>query len=35
MLGHGFRADMQGVAMQRSNDPGYNRPGVYVMDDWR
>ena len=31
----GFRADIQGVAMQRSNDPGYSRPGVYIIDDWR
>lgn len=35
MLERGFRTDMQGVAMQRPNEPGYNRPGVYVMDDWR
>ncbi len=35
MLEHGFRADMLGVAMQRPNEPGYNRPGVYVLDDWR
>ena len=31
----GFRTDIQGVAMQRSNDPGYHTPGVYIIDDWR
>ena len=32
---HGFRTDGQGVAMHHPNEPGYHRPGVYVMDDWR
>lgn len=31
----GFRTEMQGVAMERRNEPGYNRPGVFVIDDWR
>lgn len=35
MLERGFRTDLQGVAMQRPNEPGYNRPGVYLIDDWR
>jgi GNAT superfamily N-acetyltransferase len=35
MLARGFRADLLGVAMGLPNDVGYNRPGVYVMDDWR
>jgi GNAT superfamily N-acetyltransferase len=35
MLGRGFRTDLQGVAMQRPNEPGYNRPGIYLTDDWR
>jgi hypothetical protein len=35
MLEHGFRTDLQGVAMHRPNEPGYNRPGVYLIDDWR
>jgi len=35
MVGRGFRTDLMGVAMQRANDPGFNRPGVYVLDDWR
>jgi hypothetical protein len=34
MLDHGFRTDLQGVAMQRLNEPGYNRAGVYLIDDW-
>jgi GNAT superfamily N-acetyltransferase len=35
MLALGFRTQVQGVAMQRDNDPGYNRPGVFLIDDWR
>ena len=35
MVGHGFRTDLMGVAMQRANDQGFNRPGIYVLDDWR
>jgi GNAT superfamily N-acetyltransferase len=35
MLGSGYRTTMQGVAMQRPNLPGFNRPGVFVLDDWR
>jgi predicted N-acetyltransferase YhbS len=35
MLARGFRTLMQGVAMQRPNEPGYNRPDAYVIDDWR
>jgi GNAT superfamily N-acetyltransferase len=35
MLGRGFRTVLQGVAMHRNDDPGYNRPGVYLVDDWR
>lgn len=26
---------MQGVAMQRPNEPGYNREDMYLIDDWR
>jgi len=32
---HGFRTDFQGVTMHHPNDPGYHRPGLYVIDDWR
>jgi GNAT superfamily N-acetyltransferase len=35
MFERGFRTDMLGVIMQQPNEPGYNRPGVYVIDDWR
>jgi GNAT superfamily N-acetyltransferase len=35
LLGRGYRTWLQGVAMHRPNDAGYNRPGVYVVDDWR
>jgi hypothetical protein len=35
MLDRGFRTNMQGVAMHHRNDPGYNRPDAFVMDDWR
>jgi len=35
LLARGFRAGVIGIAMHRDNDPGYNRPGVYVVDDWR
>jgi len=35
MREHGFRTTMQGVAMQRPNEEGYNRTNVYVIDDWR
>jgi GNAT superfamily N-acetyltransferase len=35
MMARGFRTDIQGVAMHRPNEPGYNRPGVFLIDDWR
>jgi GNAT superfamily N-acetyltransferase len=35
LVARGFRAELQGVAMHRHNDPGYCRPGAYVIDDWR
>jgi GNAT superfamily N-acetyltransferase len=35
MIEHGFRTDIQGIVMQRYNEPGYNRPDVYFIDDWR
>jgi len=31
----GFRATRYGVAMQRNGDAGYNRPDVFLIDDWR
>ena len=35
MLATGFRTDFQGVEMHRPNEPGYSRPGAFVIDDWR
>lgn len=35
MRQRGFRPDFLGVIMDRPNEPGYNREGVYVIDDWR
>lgn len=35
MIERGFRTILQGVAMQRPNEPGYNRPDCFVIDDWR
>lgn len=35
MKAAGFRTAFQGVAMHRDNNPGFCRPGVYILDDWR
>lgn len=35
MIEFGFRIDIQGVAMQRYNEPAYNKRDVYFIDDWR
>jgi GNAT superfamily N-acetyltransferase len=35
LAGRGFRADYQGVAMHRRNEPGYSTSDDYVIDDWR
>lgn len=35
MLRRGFRTDIQGVAMHKPDESGFNRPGVYILDDWR
>jgi GNAT superfamily N-acetyltransferase len=35
MVARGFRTEVQGVTMHRPNEPGYSRPGVFVLDDWR
>jgi GNAT superfamily N-acetyltransferase len=31
----GYQVAMQGVAMQRPNGEGFNRPRCWVLDDWR
>ncbi len=36
MRARGFRTEMQGVAMETGGaGSGYNRAGIYVLDDWR
>ena len=35
MVARGFRSEMAGVVMHKPNDAGYNRPDVFVLDDWR
>lgn len=35
LLERGYRAAVQGVAMQRPHAPGHNRADVFVLDDWR
>ena len=35
MLAYGFRIEMQGIAMHRPNESGYNRSEAYLIDDWR
>jgi RimJ/RimL family protein N-acetyltransferase len=35
MIGRGFRSVVNVVTMHRPNEPGYSRPGVYAVDDWR
>ena len=35
LVHRGFRTAVQGVHMHQRNEPGYCRPGVYTIDDWR
>jgi GNAT superfamily N-acetyltransferase len=35
LLAQGFKMEGSSVAMHKPNEPGYNHPGVFVMDDWR
>lgn len=35
MIEHHFRTDLQGVAMHKPNEAGYNTEDAYVIDDWR
>lgn len=36
LFARGFRTNMQGVAMEAGGaSSGYNRAGVYILDDWR
>jgi GNAT superfamily N-acetyltransferase len=35
LIARGFHTVLQGVAMQRPNDAGFNRGDCFVLDDWR
>lgn len=35
MLEQDFRASTQGIAMETATGTGYNRPDVFVLDDWQ
>lgn len=35
MIARGYRTGLQGAAMHRTNESGYNRADMYVIDDWR
>ena len=35
MWARGFRTFAHGVTMHKPNEPGYHRPEVYAIDDWR
>jgi GNAT superfamily N-acetyltransferase len=35
LLGRGYRAMINGITMLRPNEPAYNRPDAYVVDDLR
>lgn len=35
MCNRGFRSEIQVITMHRPNEPGYSRPDVYALDDWR
>ena len=34
-LAKGFTTQLLGVVMERTNQAGYNRPDVFLVDDWR
>jgi GNAT superfamily N-acetyltransferase len=34
-VARGYRTEIQGVTMHKDNDPGYSRPGLFIIDDWR
>lgn len=35
MAANEFRTEVQSVTLHRPNEPGYSRPGLFVLDDWR
>jgi hypothetical protein len=34
-LAKGFKPQVLGVVMEKANQSGYNRPDVFIIDDWR
>jgi len=35
MISLGFRTKFHGVVMDDRNDFAYNKPDIYLIDDWR
>jgi GNAT superfamily N-acetyltransferase len=35
LMARGYRAELVGVSMHRANEHGYNRPDIWLIDDWR
>jgi hypothetical protein len=35
LISLGFRTEIQGVVMDKPNEPAYNKPEIYLIDDWR
>jgi len=35
LISRGFRTEFQGVVMDKPNEPAYNNPETYLIDDWR
>lgn len=35
MIARGFRTELTGIAMHKPNEPGFARPDVFVLNDWR
>jgi hypothetical protein len=35
LIDRGFRSELQGVTMHHPNEPAYDRPDMYIIDDWR
>jgi N-acetylglutamate synthase-like GNAT family acetyltransferase len=35
MIARGFRTQQTGIAMHKPNEPGFARPDVFVLNDWR
>ncbi len=35
LLNKGYRSIQQGIAMHRPDEPAYDKPEIYALDDWR